>query len=173
MAQANQEGASMQQRNCSDADPELFYDPDEECMEATDRHGRPQWSKEQHAINADRRRRGQLVCVGCPIRMECIMDGLYEEFGIWGGTLPADRGKLRSGLPLRSQRIAPKSNNRAEAVELFQEGRSTSEVAEIMGVRVATVHDYITDHVAITSPVFTDHPFGPFLVNVAQASDAA
>lgn len=35
------------------------------------------------------------VCATCPVRAECLAAGLYEKYGIWGGTSERERRKLR------------------------------------------------------------------------------
>lgn len=32
------------------------------------------------------------ICLVCPARDACLDAGIKEEYGIWGGTLPLDRG---------------------------------------------------------------------------------
>jgi len=31
----------------------------------------------------------------CPVIAECLQVGVYEDFGIWGGTTPDQRKKIR------------------------------------------------------------------------------
>jgi WhiB family transcriptional regulator, redox-sensing transcriptional regulator len=37
------------------------------------------------------------VCEGCPVRVECLEYALEaeEEFGVWGGTTPAERRRMK------------------------------------------------------------------------------
>lgn len=35
-------------------------------------------------------------CSGCPVRAECLEDGLGERFGMWGGATPRSRRLARS-----------------------------------------------------------------------------
>ena len=35
------------------------------------------------------------VCAGCPVRTDCLADHLHEELGIWGGTTPTERRRMR------------------------------------------------------------------------------
>jgi hypothetical protein len=39
--------------------------------------------------------RAKTHCARCPVRMDCMLDGLYETAGIWGGTLPTERRRYR------------------------------------------------------------------------------
>jgi transcription factor WhiB len=35
------------------------------------------------------------LCVRCPVRKRCLEYGRDENYGIWGGTLPRERGRYR------------------------------------------------------------------------------
>lgn len=35
------------------------------------------------------------ICRGCPVREECLAEGLRHESGIWGGTTERSRRKIR------------------------------------------------------------------------------
>jgi len=35
------------------------------------------------------------ICMRCPVIAQCLRVGLREEFGIWGGTTPKQRAKIR------------------------------------------------------------------------------
>ena len=37
------------------------------------------------------------VCSTCPVREPCLEAGLWEEFGVWGGTNRPERQRLRHG----------------------------------------------------------------------------
>lgn len=41
------------------------------------------------------------ICAGCPGQRQCREDGEREEFGIWGGTTPAQRGFAGDSLEPR------------------------------------------------------------------------
>lgn len=64
--------------------------------------------------------RAKAVCVGCPVRDECLEHALVndEDFGIWGGESSRTRRKLRkarksrlaiAGPPRRRDRTGPPS----------------------------------------------------------------
>lgn len=42
-----------------------------------------------------------LMCMDCPVKMECLMEGLDHEersdCGVWGGTTPEQRRLIRKG----------------------------------------------------------------------------
>lgn len=35
-------------------------------------------------------------CVGCPVRMECLQEGMNDD-GVWGGTTAGHRSDIRAG----------------------------------------------------------------------------
>lgn len=35
------------------------------------------------------------ICLRCPVMAKCLKVGMYEDFGIWGGTTPEQRRKLK------------------------------------------------------------------------------
>lgn len=35
------------------------------------------------------------VCASCPVRADCLEEGLYEAHGIWGGTTERERVRMR------------------------------------------------------------------------------
>jgi len=35
------------------------------------------------------------ICMRCPVVSECLQVGVYEDFGIWGGTTPQQRKRIR------------------------------------------------------------------------------
>jgi len=38
---------------------------------------------------------GREICLRCPVIALCLKVGLYEDYGIWGGTTPEQRRKLK------------------------------------------------------------------------------
>lgn len=42
-----------------------------------------------HAVAAKR------VCEGCPVKVECLLFGMNEDFGVYGGTVPLERKAMR------------------------------------------------------------------------------
>lgn len=62
----------------------------------------PNWFLEERSSGqrfsagwTDAERKAKTACVKCPVRAECLSDGLYEPFGVWAGTLPAERTRYR------------------------------------------------------------------------------
>ena len=35
------------------------------------------------------------ICMSCPVIAQCLKVGFYEDYGIWGGTTPEQRRKLK------------------------------------------------------------------------------
>lgn len=35
------------------------------------------------------------ICMKCPVLDKCLKVGMFEEYGIWGGTTPEQRKKIR------------------------------------------------------------------------------
>ena len=35
------------------------------------------------------------ICLRCPVIAQCLKIGMFEEFGIWGGTTPEQRKQIR------------------------------------------------------------------------------
>lgn len=35
------------------------------------------------------------ICAGCPVKTQCLEEGLDQPFGVWGGTTPRHRVRLR------------------------------------------------------------------------------
>jgi WhiB family redox-sensing transcriptional regulator len=46
-------------------------------------------------------RSARRVCRACPVAAECLQFALdnNEEFGVWGGTSPRERRRIKRGLP--------------------------------------------------------------------------
>lgn len=75
------------QAKCLCADPALFF-PE-----------RYQGARRLPGGNHDpgvTRRTINEYCVPCPVRSECLAEGLKERFGVWGGTTPKERRRLRN-----------------------------------------------------------------------------
>lgn len=84
------------QAKCLTADPGRFF------AEGLDENGA------RSPIKASKYARETIntYCVPCPVRKECLAEGLHERFGIWGGTTPKERRALR-----REAKNEPASNN--------------------------------------------------------------
>ena len=53
------------------------------------------------------------ICGHCPVRAECLTDGMYEDFGIWGGMTLRQRRRIRRN---RRKTIAVGTQRRLRAL---------------------------------------------------------
>jgi WhiB family redox-sensing transcriptional regulator len=69
--------------SCKDADPGIFFPT----TYATNAEGK-RWTEYSRAKEA------KVICAACPVEAECLTYGLLtkQEFGIWGGLTPSERG---------------------------------------------------------------------------------
>ena len=51
---------------------------------------------DQLFVRGAEQRKAKLVCLGCPVRMECLAEALDNriEFGVWGGMTERERRAL-------------------------------------------------------------------------------
>ena len=56
---------------------------------------------DQLFVRGAEQRKAKLVCLGCPVRMECLAEALDNkiEFGVWGGMTERDRRALLRRRP--------------------------------------------------------------------------
>ena len=47
---------------------------------------------------------GLAICARCPVVTECRIDGAHEAWGIWGGTVPEQRGYVNGQVCHTSKR---------------------------------------------------------------------
>jgi Transcription factor WhiB len=47
------------------------------------------------------------ICERCPVKDECYEEHKHEQYGIWGGTVPAQRWKWRSQIDWRNCKCIP------------------------------------------------------------------
>jgi hypothetical protein len=40
------------------------------------------------------------ICMRCPVMAKCLKVGMYEDYGIWGGSTPEQRKKLKKPIEL-------------------------------------------------------------------------
>jgi len=59
------------------------------------------------------------VCAACPVRGECLELALRNwtvgQHGVWGGTVPAEREKLRAGRVAQLARVLARSRDADQA----------------------------------------------------------
>jgi WhiB family redox-sensing transcriptional regulator len=100
--------------------------------------------------NSDREFReteAKLVCVGCPLREECLSWAVdLKEVGIWGGTNDEERKVIRDSdpnRPLRTQSRVRLERERTAWVLATEEGLTRIEIAKRLGVTEPTVSEYM------------------------------
>ena len=50
----------------------------------------------------------KVLCAACPVRLHCLIDGMREPWGIWGGFTVEERAMMRRGVKAaRSKRPGP------------------------------------------------------------------
>jgi WhiB family transcriptional regulator, redox-sensing transcriptional regulator len=56
---------------------------------------------DQLFVRGAEQRKAKLVCLGCPVRMECLAEALDNkiEFGVWGGMTERERRALLRHRP--------------------------------------------------------------------------
>ncbi|MEU9444473.1 WhiB family transcriptional regulator [Streptomyces sp. NPDC048304] len=56
---------------------------------------------EEMFADSARQKRAKAVCLGCPVRTECLVDALdnREEWGVWGGMTERERRTLLRRRP--------------------------------------------------------------------------
>lgn len=92
----------------SHKDPDLWYPEGEPSA------GRP--TRAEHQRKVERALTAIAICQSCPVRTDCLTEGMKEEnieYGIWGGLLAGERIKLA-----RSRR----SGSAREQAIVFAEG---------------------------------------------------
>jgi len=128
-------------------DPDAWFEPDMEwntdgCPEETGEYLRQRSEQEHRAV---------LRCLlECPLVEECRELGKDEQYGVWGGTTPAERKILRAGQPLPLY-LPPvmHSARREQVVKLFLEGCSLQEIATMLGTKRSSVRQYIRECITL------------------------
>lgn len=133
-------------------EPETFFAPD---FETEAEPYTKEWYTDAGRLAGpvrERELRAQLICLGCPFIEECAELGRDEEHGVWGSTTPEERKRLRRGLPIRSARVMSRSGHaRRRMAELFLQGLSIDEVAEMLGTKRRTVLRQLNEEVAVST----------------------
>jgi WhiB family redox-sensing transcriptional regulator len=85
----------------------------------------------------DRVDEAKAMCLRCPVRQVCLDHALrHENFGVWGGTTPAERDKIR-GVRLVG---TPEDARWADAIrDRARQGSLLAEIARDMRVSVRTL----------------------------------
>lgn len=82
------------------------------------------------------------LCASCDVRAECLDHGLrYETEGIWGGTSPTQRRRLRR---VQGISIGP-AGYAAQAAELYEAGWTIDAIAVELETTTRSVWRYLDD----------------------------
>ena len=75
---------------------------------------------DQLFVRGAEQRKAKLVCLGCPVRMECLAEALDNkiEFGVWGGMTERERRALLRRRPDVDSWFELLDNARQEHVEV-------------------------------------------------------
>jgi WhiB family redox-sensing transcriptional regulator len=105
--------------DCQSHDPELWFSED---------------SKDQATARK--------VCAGCPVQPDCLTlgrsSGPTVEFGIYGGTLPDERGRQEHLAALAAERLLAMQ-------ELAEAGMTITAIAELFGISRPRVSKLLSD----------------------------
>lgn len=85
------------------------------------------------------------VCIECPIMLRCRAEHVGEEHGVWGGTDPHERYRLRSNNQRRLLNMAPQERA-ALAARLYAKAHRADATAWAEGFSPATVRRLIKEH---------------------------
>ncbi len=62
--------------------------------------------QEHHSATSSEERKAKQICKECPVMKECLEWGLaHESYGIWGGTSPRERMRIRKKRGIEVQQI--------------------------------------------------------------------
>ena len=86
-------------------------------------------------------------CRRCPAQADCLDYALAhdERFGVWGGTSPRERDRIRRqhARPTRTQQ--GRADKRAAARRMHAAGRGNSEIARELHLSGSTLNAYLAD----------------------------
>lgn len=69
--------------------PDVFF-PEEWAVPEARGHNKGSSTMYNMAIDTARQ-----ICMRCPVMDKCLKVGMFEDYGIWGGTTPKQRQKLK------------------------------------------------------------------------------
>jgi WhiB family transcriptional regulator, redox-sensing transcriptional regulator len=62
--------------------------------------------QEHSTASSSEERKAKAICKECPVMQACLEWGIaHESFGIWGGTSPRERMKIRRKLGIEVEQI--------------------------------------------------------------------
>lgn len=97
--------------------------------------------------------KAKLFCLDCPVMVQCLRDSLGEPEGVWGGTDPQERRKMREKNAHNVRHLKPGPLRREYARlahRLLSHPRYTkSDVARILGITYGVVEYLADEHAAV------------------------
>lgn len=86
------------------ASPRWMNHPDRNCNNPAEAD---KWFPGKIADGYQAARNATELCEGCPVLLQCRAYAVADSSldGIWGGTTPGDRVRLRSGKPMADRRV--------------------------------------------------------------------
>lgn len=120
---------SWRQRAACHGDWDLFHSPE----------------RERADVARDRIALAKAICAGCPVRWECLDDAVRndDQWGIYGGLTPEERGARTSNGQHRSQRQRPRTPTPETLLVQIEAGATTAWLAEHYGMDRRAVRDAI------------------------------
>ena len=83
-------------------------------------------------------RRAKAFCAGCNVWSECLLYGLDEDHGVWGGLNRAERARLRR-LRARLDLAPTDSSNAVDIKRLVSVGLSVERLSQLCGLTTETI----------------------------------
>lgn len=79
--------------------------------------------------------KAKMICLDCPVRLRCLQHGMGEAWGVFGGTSPLDRSRLKRafkrGIPITTEllKIDKVTRKRAKQLERMAEKQRIAGIA--------------------------------------------
>lgn len=89
-------------------------------------------------------RRAKAFCAGCKVWSDCLLYGLEEDHGIWGGLNRAERARLRR-LRARLDLAPTDPNNAVDIKRLVSVGLSPERLSQLCGLAPETIEYTVAD----------------------------
>jgi hypothetical protein len=89
-------------------------------------------------------RRAKAFCAGCKVWSDCLLYGLEEDHGVWGGLNRAERARLRR-LRARLDLAPTDPNNAVDIKRLVSVGLSSERLSQLCGLAPETIECAVAD----------------------------
>lgn len=93
-------------------------------------------------------------CAVCPVRLECHTHALrHEGHGVWAGTSPRDRKRLRRTARITLTPLAFEDRIEQRAADAYRAGAPVEQIARRYSLELRTTYRYLqAGGIAITEP---------------------